>query len=210
MKRFLTGCALVILAHSQAATGAEPAVEETAVGETASPFAKGAKEFEDVAGTFFYFQAILHAAPAIDFAVNSTRLGIMLSNPHGSSLLAGNVEALGEVFGAGVFDGLSGALAGSTLIFRYNFIQPRTRFIPYLQGGGGFVYTTFSGHESRDLVSLPVEFNLQAGGGVRYRLDRHWSLLFEAGWRHISNANLKIPNYSINSVGGDVGLGYLF
>ncbi len=209
MKKFLAGCALMLIAYIPVSVTAEPSAEETTA-ETASPYAKGTKEFEDVVGTFFYFQTILKAGPAIDFAVDSIRLGLMLNNPHGSNLLAGNFEALGEVFGAGVFDGLSGVLAGSTLIFRYNFIQPRTRFVPYLQGGGGFVYTSFSGHESRDLVSLPVEFNLQAGGGVRYRLDRHWSLLLEAGYRHISNAGLKNPNFGINSVGGDVGLGYLF
>jgi hypothetical protein len=134
----------------------------------------------------------------------------MLNNPHGSGLLAGNFEGLGEVFCGGIFDGPAGVIAGSSLLFRYNFIQPRTRFTPYLQGGGGFVYTSVSGHESRDLVSLPVEFNLQAGLGLRYRIDPRWSLLMESGFRHISNAGLKNPNFGINSVGGDVGFALLF
>ena len=53
-------------------------------------------------------------------------------------------------------------LAGARLIFRYNFVQPQARIIPYLQIGAGGVYTDIGEKESRGLISLPVEFNLQA------------------------------------------------
>ena len=210
MKRFVISCALLTITH-MLAHAADPQIlqQATDATENDNPFAEGKKELENVAGPYFFMQFLLHTAPALDYAVNSMRGGIMLNNPHGTGPLAGNVEILGEVFAGGTFDP-GGVLAGSTLFFRYNFIQPRTRFIPYIQGGGGIFYTSVAGHPSRDTVSAPVEFNLQTSLGTRYRLDRHWSVLVEVSYRHVSNAGLHEPNYGINSVGGNIGLGYLF
>jgi len=134
----------------------------------------------------------------------------MLSNPHGSNFLAGNFEFLGEVFGAGIFDGPGSVMAGTTLIFRYNFIQPHARIIPYFQIGTGLVYTDLTAENSRGLVSLPVEFNLQGGGGLRYMLNERWSLVGEGGYRHISNAMIRHPNYGVDNFGGSVGFGFAF
>lgn len=90
----------------------------------------------------------------------------MLSDPHGSSFLAGNFELLGEAFAGPIFGDLGNVLAGATLFLRYNFIQPRARLIPYLQIGAGGVYTDFSEKESSGLISAPVEFNLQGVAGT--------------------------------------------
>ncbi|MGI8956683.1 MAG: acyloxyacyl hydrolase [Chthoniobacterales bacterium] len=76
--------------------------------------------------------------------------------------------------------------------------------------GGGGVYTDISERESHGLVSLPVEFNLQGSGGLRFILTRHWSILLEAGYRHISDGSIKLPNRGIDSVGGDTGFAFSF
>jgi hypothetical protein len=34
--------------------------------------------------------------------------------------------------------------------------------------------------------------------------------LLEAGYRHISNASIKLPNRGIDSVGGTLGFGFFF
>ncbi len=101
-------------------------------------------------------------------------------------------------------------MTGATLIFRYNFVQPRARLIPYLQIGAGGVYTDIGERESRGLISLPVEFNLQGIGGTRLMLNDRWSLVIEGVYRHISNAEIKKPNHGIDSVGGNVGFGFFF
>ena len=211
VKAIAAGFALLLIAQlSLFAAGDQTAEKMSSPPENADPFAKATMEFEDVAGAFFYIRTFRHNAPAPDYAINSCRVGYMLSNPHGSNLLAGNFEALGEIFGGGFFDGPSGLLTGTSFLVRYNLLRSVARFSPYVQGGAGLVYTSVSGRESRDLVSLPVEFNLQAACGLRYRLDIHWSLLFEGSFRHISNAGLKNPNFGINSAGGDVGFALLF
>ena len=108
----------------------------------------------------------------------------------------------------GFFHGPGSVEAGGTLIFRYNFIQPNARVIPHMQIGAGGIYTDIGERESRGLVSLPVEFNLQGTGGLRFMLDNKWSLILEAGYRHISNGTIELPNRGVDSVGGDVGLGF--
>jgi hypothetical protein len=113
-------------------------------------------------------------------------------------------------FAGGICQGAGSVEVGGTLFIRYNFIQPDARIIPYMQIGAGGIYTDISERESRGLVNLPVEFNLQGTGGLRLILNRKWSLILEAGYRHISNGTIKMPNRRVDSVGGDVGLGFFF
>jgi hypothetical protein len=79
-----------------------------------------------------------------------------------------------------------------------------------MQIGTGGIYTDIPERESHGLISLPVEFNLQGTGGLRFMLDNKWSLILEAGYRHISDGTIKLPNRGVDSVGGDVGLGFFF
>jgi hypothetical protein len=190
--------------------GTEPAPPIVRQEPATNPFAKGAVEFQNVTGLFYFFDRGDNDGPSIDLAVESIRLGRMLTYPRGSGFFAGNYEFLGEIFGGGIFQGPGAVEAGATLFIRYNFIQPHARVIPYMQIGAGGIYTDISERESRGLVSLPVEFNLQGTGGLRFLLNRRCSLLLEAGYRHISNASIKLPNRGVDSVGGSVGLGLFF
>ncbi len=211
MKTAFTLCALLFLATSAVQAGApEPQPELVARRSIEGPFAKGKFELQDVSGAFFFFDVAQNNRPAIDYAINSLRLGVMLYDPQGPGFLAGNFEIMGEIFAGGIFDGPGDVLAGSTLIFRYNFVQPQARVIPYLQVGGGGVYTNIGERESNGLISLPVEFNLQANAGVRYMLNDRWSVVVEAAYRHISNAEIKKPNFGLDNIGGNVGFGFSF
>jgi len=71
MKRFLIAGALAFLTNTFAHAGVEPPVQATVAPEPANPFAKGAKEFQDVSGAFFYYETFRDNPPAIDFAVQS-------------------------------------------------------------------------------------------------------------------------------------------
>ncbi|MGH8163565.1 MAG: acyloxyacyl hydrolase, partial [Rhodanobacteraceae bacterium] len=191
-----------------------PAPKETMVHQQPNnePFARGAKEFQELAGgfRFFQFHNTNNDYPSIDYAIDTLRLGVMLNDPRGHGLFAGNFEFLGEVFGGGIVQGPGDGIAGATLIFRYNFVQPGARFVPYFQIGAGGVYTDIGEKESVGQISLPVEFNLQGIGGLRYFLNDRWSLIGEIGYRHISNAGLHNPNVGVDSIGGNVGVGFSF
>jgi Lipid A 3-O-deacylase (PagL) len=178
--------------------------------EATGPFDKGAHEFQNVAGAFFFFDTTQNNRPAVDYAVDSARIGWMTYSPSGPGLLRGNFELLGEVFAGGIFDGPGDVLAGLSLLFRYNFVQPNAFIVPYVQCGGGGVYTNISEQESNGLISLPVEFNLQATIGSRFMINSRWSILAECTYRHISNATIKLPNYGIDSLGGSLGFGFSF
>lgn len=211
MKKLLASGALVFLSSLPGAyAAAEQPVPTSMTQETESNFSRGAREFQNVTGAFFFFDTTQNSRPAIDFAINSTRFGIMLNDPWQWGPLSGNAEVLGELFGGGIFDGPGDVMTGATLIFRYNFVQPQSRVIPYLQIGAGGVYTNIGERESRGLISLPVEFNLQGIGGTRIMLSDRWSLVIEGGYRHISNAEIKKPNFGIDSVGGNLGFGFFF
>ncbi len=208
MKIIFSICALAFFATGTTRAGVPQLVP--APERKDNPFAKGTFEFQDVTGAYFFFDTAQNNRPAIDYAANSLRLGLMLYDPQGPGLLAGNFELLGEVFAGGIFDGPGDVLTGATLIFRYNFVQPRARLIPYLQVGGGGVYTNIGEGESRGLISLPVEFNLQGYAGLRYMLNDRWSVMLEAAYRHVSNAEIKKPNFGLDNIGGNVGFGFSF
>jgi Lipid A 3-O-deacylase (PagL) len=211
MKRVFAACGLVLLLLAPRMRGgvAQPLATPTQQ-EVKDMFAAGAKEFEAVSGAFFFFDTTKNNRPAIDYSLETLRLGVMLNDPWQLGLLSGNFELMGELFGGGVFDGPGDVLLGGSLVFRYNFVQPRERIIPYMQIAAGGVYTNIPEKESRGLISLPVEFNLQAGVGTRILLDDRWSLIIEGDYRHISNAEIKKPNFGIDSVGGNLGFGFSF
>jgi outer membrane protein W len=210
MNKFIAAGALLFLCMASAHAGVEGSQPVVAQTLPANPFASGAKEFQSAIGPFFFADKNPNTRPAIDFVFESLRFGVMLSNPHGSNFLAGNVELLGEVFAGPVVTGPGNVATGLTLILRYNFVQPHARVLPYVQIGAGGVYTDIPEKESGGLISLPVEFNLQGIIGSRIMLNERWSFLLEAAYRHISNAEIKKPNFGIDSVGGNVGFGFFF
>ncbi len=213
VKTFLSVCALSVFAIPSLQAGdlnaPVPVGEQT---PAVNPFASGTKEFQNVTGAFrsFEFFPSQSTRPSIDYAIDSIRLGVMLNNPWDLGLLSGNFEFLGDVFGGPIVQGPGTAVAGATLVFRYNFIQPGARLVPYFQAGAGGVYSDVTAKESGGFISLPVEFNLQGFVGLRYFLNDRWSLVAESGYRHISNAGIKLPNVGLDSIGGNVGFGFSF
>ncbi|MGH8094903.1 MAG: acyloxyacyl hydrolase [Chthoniobacterales bacterium] len=210
MRKLLALFFLAVFTAITARGGPEPSVQSGATPPVTNNFEAGATEFQSVTGAFFFFDTTQNNRPSVDLTVESLRLGRMLSNPHGPGLVAGNFEFLGEVFAGPIVTGPGNVTAGATLFLRYNFVQPRARIIPYAQIGAGGVYTDISEKESRGLISLPVEFNLQGAIGTRIMLNDRWSIVVETGYRHISNATIKLPNYGIDSLGGNLGFGFFF
>ncbi|MGZ5553556.1 MAG: acyloxyacyl hydrolase [Chthoniobacterales bacterium] len=174
-------------------------------------FASCSWEFENMIGSYYLFDRGGNLRPSVDNVVDSARFGIMLYNPTGPGILRGNVEFLGEVFGGYIFHGPGDFLAGVSIFFRYNFVQPGARIVPYYQAGGGGVYTDIAhGAASGNAISQNLNFNLQSTFGIRFLINSQWSINLEQSYRHISNAGLSDPNYGIDQLGGAIGVGYSF
>ena len=45
---------------------------------------------------------------------------------------------------------------------------------------------------------------------MRYMLNDRWSVVVEAAYRHVSNAEIKKPNFGLDNIGGNVGFGFSF
>jgi hypothetical protein len=176
----------------------------------ADQFRSGRWEVENLIGPYFLFDRGGNERVTVDYLIDSFRFGAMLYNPCGPGILRGNLEALGEVFAGGIFHGPGTAVAGVSGFLRYNFVQPGACIVPYLQAGGGGVYTDITAEESDNAISLPAEFNLQVIGGIRFIVNSHWSVLTEVGYRHISNASIKSPNYGVDQLGGNLGVAFSF
>lgn len=204
----LLGICLLGLATAHAGDDLRTLREATT---TPDRFSRGSWELEDMVGAYFLFDRGGNERIPIDFALNSTRLGIMVYSPTGPGILRGNLEVLGELFGGSIFHGPGDVVAGFTVFFRYNFVQPGARIVPYFQAGAGGVYTDIpEGAASDDAIGQSTNFNLQAIGGLRFLLNSRWSINAEGAYRHISNAGLSDPNYGIDQVGGSLGFGFSF
>ncbi|MEO6741773.1 MAG: acyloxyacyl hydrolase [Chthoniobacteraceae bacterium] len=138
------------------------------------------------------------------------RYGWMLNSPGGTGFLRGNCEFIVEAVAGGATDGPGGVIIGGTLIFRYNFIQPSSRWIPYVQAGIGAVYNDIYRQHPQRVIGQSVEFTVQGEIGLRYQLNPHTALYAEAGYRHISNAGLADRNYGLNSLAVQVGMSWLW
>jgi len=102
MKKLPALCALIFLSSITAPYAeVEQPVSTTMTREAESNFSRGAKEFQNVTGAFFFFDTTQNNRPAIDFAVDSLRLGIMLNDPWQAGPLSGNFELLGESLAEG-------------------------------------------------------------------------------------------------------------
>jgi hypothetical protein len=211
-RRFL-GLLLVLSTAASAFAGADEgkAVAPTVVLQ--DPLPKGTTEIELLTG---YFHSPYNIGgghrPEFDYAGGDFRFGYVLSPilfEH-TSLARGNLEMLGDAFGDGVTHGFGNYLTGGSLLFRYNFFHPGSRFIPYLQLGGGGLHTDAAEVPDQRVIGANFEFLLQADLGARILLTDRWSLLIEAGIQHISNADTASRNVGVNSLGGRIGFGWIY
>jgi len=175
------------------------------------PLTKGQTEIEMLGG---YFHSPITTAhrPEFDYAGGDLRYGIIISPIlfDQSSLLRGDIEFLIDGFGDGVTEGAGNYLTGGSLLFRYNYFHPGSRFIPYFQLGGGGLHSDAAEDPSQRIIGGNFEFILQADIGARILLNDRWSFLVEGGFQHISNADTASRNVGVNALGGRVGLAWIY
>ena len=93
-----------------------------------------------------------------------------------------------------------GTFTGFSIVpanFRWDFTSGE-RFVPWIQGAGGVIYTTHKFPSPPSDTSV-WNFSPQFGVGMHYFLKPHRSLDFAANAEHISSASLGDKNPGINA-----------
>jgi lipid A 3-O-deacylase len=174
-------------------------------------FHTGALELQALSGLLFSVQPTHSARPNFDYELTALRLGYMLDTPRGHGFFRGNDEVLLEASGAAIFQGPGTAIGGASLLYRRNFIQPHSRFVPYFGVNLGGVYTDIYHDRVQRAIGAPFDFNLGGHLGLRVILGKGpWSADVEATYRHISDASITARNDGIDAVGGLIGFSRFF
>jgi hypothetical protein len=176
------------------------------------PYTKGSFELEIDGGAFGSIST--HGTPVrpdMGYAIGAIRGGLMLSTPASTGILRGNFEVLAEVFGGGIFSGPGDELVGLDLYFRYNFVQPCAKIVPFIQVGGGGVYSD-AAHDDPIQRNIGSDFSfvLEAEIGVRYHIRKNLAITTGFEYRHISNAGTADRNVGLNALGGLIGISWFF
>jgi hypothetical protein len=144
-------------------------------------------------------------AADVEFGALIPNWGIGISNDLGDSFYRGSFSLHIEPQLLWNHEPRNGDAYGGGILFRYN-LMTHQRFVPFIEGGGGFMSVDF------DLVNQRDGFNflLQSGVGAHLFVTNRAALL--AGWRfhHMSNANTRRPNTGINSNFFQFGITYYF
>jgi hypothetical protein len=177
--------------------------------EVSSPFDKGRLELQ-AGGTYSHTLRTGESRPHVQDVGGLVRVGWMLSNVSGDGFFRGNCEFLLEGGASSVVEGPGNELASAVMLFRYNFVQPDSKWVPYFQLGAGGTYSDMHNDESQRLLGSAWSFNLQAGLGFRYLCSDRCAVFLEANYCHISNADTADRNIGINSIGGVVGVSLFY
>ena len=108
-----------------------------------------------------------------------------------------------------IFRGPENHYFGISFGFRYNFVQPNARLIPYFSGGAGLGWID-SHADDIGAQGQDFTFNILTAAGLSYKLDEHWKLDVGLLYQHLSNAGQTSPNPSLNLLGPQVGINYSF
>lgn len=147
----------------------------------------------------------------MDYWQTNFRIGWMSGElKMADSWMRGRFQTLIEGTLSAVSEGPGDYMVGTTALIRYNFFQPGWKVIPYFQVGVGAVYNDIYRDRTQNAIGQAIEFTPQGSVGLRYLINKHWSLDAEAIFHHVSNAGLDDRNGGINASGGFVGLTHYF
>jgi lipid A 3-O-deacylase len=98
---------------------------------------------------------------------------------------------------------------GMNFGMRYNFVQPHSRWSPYISGGLGLGWidsnAAVGGSQGQDFT-----FNILSAAGISYRLNDQWKIDAGILWEHFSNGGQTDPNPSLNLLGPQLAVSYSF
>jgi lipid A 3-O-deacylase len=133
----------------------------------------------------------------------------------GPSILRGNTDFTFSGSYTDIERGPESRYVAAIAGFRYNFIQPNWRLVPFLELRGGMGFTDAQQPNevahNRPAVGQGQDFtfNFLMGAGVRYNFNPTYSVSAGVTFMHVSNMYLSEPryyNHGINVVGPSIGL----
>lgn len=142
----------------------------------------------------------------LDYGLATQLVGVRyrLTNAGGPWLLRGSLQTSATLVGSAIVRGPESFFVGFALGFRYDFVQPAARLVPYVEFRGGPGVTDSRGF--RHAQQQDFTFTYLIGAGLRYDLNARWSVQVGAVDQHLSNAYLTQPNYGFDSLGVGVGV----
>ena len=120
---------------------------------------------------------------------------ITLTDPIGESWWSGTIALGAEAAFLGVTEPTGTYGIGFTPKLIYTF-SSFGRLKPYIQGGGGPLWTNFDGRIREQ--GSDFNFLVWGGAGVSYDLTSHWGINAGVRFSHISNSGLDTPNSGLN------------
>jgi hypothetical protein len=167
-------------------------------------------------------------APTLEIAAETTYLWGSLANPNSyevggqfitarlrwgtienDSWMRGYNQVYFLVMAQPFFRGPENFYYGVSAGFRYNFVQPGSRWQPYISGGVGLgwidSHADVFGAQGQDFT-----FNILSAVGVSYKVNDKLKVSVGALYEHFSNGGQTDPNPSLNLFGPQVGLTYSF
>lgn len=149
-------------------------------------------------------------AVPFDMVPQILRLNCIWNSPRPNRLFKGSFEGIIELDTMPVVRGPADIVIGGSLLLRYNYQTHKDRrWVLYLQGGGGGMYTDAYLHGS-PVLTTGFEFIVQWGAGMNIFLNRRLALTTEFSFFHFSNGGIVLPNISVNQAGFLIGLTYYF
>jgi len=116
----------------------------------------------------------------------------------------GLLEFVLEPYLAYVYSPQDNLECGCGLLFKYGYHLKN--FLPFVDAGGGFQYTTQHTNEE----ATQWCFQVQGGAGFYYFFKKNEAISFEYRFRHFSNASIRAPNKGVDTHNFLIGLSYFF
>jgi opacity protein-like surface antigen len=181
-----------------------PAGAQTRLPDGAGPdgwvFPPGRIELGGQLGGGFSLAEQTRAATEVAFL---PRLGYVFAQQ--DHFLPGSFELVGEPTYLTVFQHQTVHVGGLAAILKYNF-RTGTPWVPYLVGGAGLAFA------SHRVPHGGTNFNflMEGGLGLQYALTPRSLLNVEWRFQHFSNADISLPNPSLNTSLFLLGVSFLY
>jgi hypothetical protein len=198
--RALAALALLFAAPTFAGT------EQSALSSTRTELNPDRFELSLESGYLFGFINSLHSYEiGAEFLTGRVRWGVMDRD----DWLRGYNQFYLSAIAEPIFRGIEDHYFGLNFGLRYNFVQPGSRFIPYVSFGLGLGWID-SHPEVLGAQGQAFTFNIVSAAGVAYQISDHWKANVGVLYQHLSNGGQTDPNPSLNLIGPQVGLTYSF
>ncbi len=182
-------CLLLLVGSASDARAQDRLAEEAAQGRWL--FTPGRVTLGVGAGGGF---STAHGLRTASLAMLAGRVGYVIAQQ--DRFLPGSLEVVAEPLYLVVLEpGHETAHAfGFSALLKYN-IWTGTRFVPFVEGGGGVSYASINVPKT----GTNFNFMAQIGVGLHYRIGERTTLDLRGIYHHISNANISTENPSLNS-----------